>query len=80
MEQQGLAPNESIQLHEILTVRNLTLTKAITMSPLVADEELKMLIQNEIKTSQRHIRELKGYLELSMIATPTEETHEINVY
>jgi similar to spore coat protein len=71
MQEQGLAPNETIQLHELLTVKNLCLTKAVTMSPLVSDSDLKNLINNDIQTTQRHIKELRGYLEESMIATPS---------
>lgn len=69
MQEQGLAPNESMQLHELLTLKNLCLTKAVTMSPLVSDTDLKNLVNNNIQTTQRHIKELRGYLEQSMIAT-----------
>ncbi len=72
MQEKGLAPNETIQLHEIMTVRNLSLTKSITMSPLVSDKELKNILKNSIYTSQQHIKELRGYLEQSMIAVPEQ--------
>lgn len=72
MQEKGLAPNETIQLHEIMTVRNLSLTKSITMSPLVSDKELKNILKNNIYTSQQHIKELRGYLEQSMIAVPEQ--------
>lgn len=68
MQQQNLAPNESMQLHEILTLKNLSLTKLITMSPLVSDEKLKTILKENIKTTQNHIKELKGYLEQAMIS------------
>jgi similar to spore coat protein len=69
-EQKVLAPNETMQLHEILTLKNLVLTKAVTMSPLVSDEELKALIKNNIMQSQQHIKELRGYMEHSVVAAP----------
>ncbi|MDF2943372.1 MAG: hypothetical protein K0S01_2230 [Herbinix sp.] len=69
MQQQGLAPNEIMQLHEILTLKNLGLTKSVTMSPLVLDDELKTIIKNDINMTQQHIKELRGYLEQSMIAS-----------
>ncbi len=72
MQEIGLAPNETIQLHEIMTIRNLSLTKSITMSPLVSDKELKSILKNNINTSQQHIKELRGYLEQSMIAVPEQ--------
>ncbi|MDP4143642.1 MAG: spore coat protein [Bacillota bacterium] len=70
MEQKGIAPNETMQLHELLTLKNLTLTKSVTMSPLVSDEELKTILQNDVTTAQCHIKELKGLLEKSSISTP----------
>ncbi|BCJ99600.1 spore coat protein [Anaerocolumna chitinilytica] len=72
MQEKGLAPNETIQLHEIMTIRNLSLTKIITMSPLVSDKELKNILKNNISASQQHIKELRGYLEQSMIAEPEQ--------
>ena len=74
MQQQGLAPNETMQLHEILTLKNLCLTKSVTMSPLVSDDELKTILKNDIKTSEQHIKELRGYLEQSRIASPENIT------
>jgi len=72
MQEKGLAPNETIQLREIMTIRNLSLTKSITMSPLVSDKELKNILKNNIYTSQQHIKELRGHLEQSMIAVPEQ--------
>jgi len=70
MERQGLAPNETMQLHEILTLKNLCLTKSVTMSPLVSDEELKLILQNDIVKMERQIRELKNLMEQSCPAGP----------
>jgi similar to spore coat protein len=69
MNEQGFAPNETIQLHELLTFKNLCLTKSFTMSPLVSDDELKSILQQDISTSQQHIKDLKGLMEQSSIAT-----------
>lgn len=63
MQQQGFAPNETMQLHELLTLKNLSLTKLVMMSPLVTDDELKTILKNNIKVTQQHVKELKGYLE-----------------
>lgn len=35
MDNSGLAPKESIRLSELITLKNLSLTKSMTMSPLV---------------------------------------------
>ena len=69
MNMQSMAPNETMQLHELITFKNLCLTKSFTMSPLVSDEELKSILQNDVNTSQQHINELRGFMEQSNLAT-----------
>lgn len=68
MDQQAIAPNETIQLHELLTFKNLCLTKSVTMAPLVSDEELKSIMKNDDATSKQHIKELSGLMKNSCIA------------
>ncbi|AWK52858.1 spore coat protein [Clostridium beijerinckii] len=63
MDEQGITLNESIQLHEILTLKNLCLTKSITMSPLVSDNELKTILQQDVTVSKQHIEELRELME-----------------
>ena len=70
MNMQSMAPSETMQLHELLTFKNLCLTKSFTMSPLVSDDELKSMLQQDVSTSQQHIKELRGFLQQSNIATP----------
>lgn len=67
MDGRGLAPSESIQLHELLTFKNVCLTKSITMSPLVSDPELKAVLQQDVTTGQGHIKELKSLVEGSVL-------------
>lgn len=69
MEQQGIAPHETMQLHELLTLKNLCLTKSVTMSPLVSDAELKSILQQDVTTTQQHIKELRELMEQSSVAT-----------
>jgi similar to spore coat protein len=69
MNEQGVTLNESIQLHEILTFKNLCLTKSITMSPLVSDNELKTILQQEVAVSKQHIEELRELMERCNITT-----------
>lgn len=68
MNEQGITPNETMQLHEILTFKNICLTKAVTMSPLVSDDQLKAILQQEASTSQKHIEELRDLIKKSNIA------------
>ena len=60
-----LAPHESFELHELLTVKNICATKSSAMANLVKDEELKGLMQNDFTASQEHIRELRDLLKMS---------------
>ncbi|ALB47213.1 MULTISPECIES: spore coat protein [Clostridium] len=72
MNDQSIAPNETMQLHEILTFKNTCLTKALTMSPLVSDEELKSILKQEVSVSEKHIEELRSLMEKSNIASSEE--------
>lgn len=66
MIRQGTAPHESIELHELLAFKNVSLTKCITMSKLVSDDELKAILQQDAVIGQQHIRELSSLLEQSV--------------
>ncbi|MCI1581630.1 MAG: spore coat protein [Clostridium beijerinckii] len=72
MNDQSIAPNETMQLHEILTFKNTCLTKALTMSPLVSDEGLKSILKQEVSVSEKHIEELRSLMEKSNIASSEE--------
>lgn len=66
-----LAPHEGIELHEILAFKNVCLTKSVTMSPLVSDNELKSILQRDAETTAKHIRELKGVIEKANTGIPS---------
>lgn len=68
MQQQSLAPHESIELHELLNFKNLCLTKSVTMSPLVSDCELKTILKEDVTTTKQQIEELKGLMQQSKMA------------
>lgn len=63
MDKNKVAPHETLQIHELLTLKNLTLTKAVTMLPLVTDPELKDIMQNEVQTVQQHIEDLRTIIQ-----------------
>lgn len=69
MDQQAIAPHETMQLHELLNFKNLCLTKSVTMSPLVSDKELKYILQNDVSSSKQHIKELSGLMKHSCFTT-----------
>lgn len=66
---QQIAPHETIKLHELLTFKNLCLTKSVTMSQLVSDEELRSILQNDTCASRQHTQQLSGLMNHSYIAT-----------
>lgn len=78
MEYQGFAPNETMQIRELLTIKNLILTKSVAMEPFAVDESLKIILQNEIGTTKAHIKELRAILEKSDIALNNKEYNSWN--
>lgn len=78
MPQQGIAPHESIELHEILTFKNICLTKSVTMSALVSDFELKTILQNDAATTEKHIKELRGLMEQANTGSMTADTSRLS--
>ncbi|WP_223591683.1 hypothetical protein [Neobacillus bataviensis] len=57
-----LALHETLDLHELLSFKNLCLTKATTMSGLVIDEELKAILADDVTTGIQHIQQLQKFL------------------
>ncbi len=65
-----LAPHEAFELHELLTFKNVCATKAVTMSKLVKDDELKTLMERDFNSSVEQIKELQSLLQNSDYAVP----------
>ena len=57
-----LAPHETLEVHELLTFKNVCYTKAQAMETMVQDEELRKLLQADVRNGQEEIKELKGLL------------------
>ena len=57
-----LAPREALELHELVSFKNLCATKSATMTALVKDEELKGLLQQDFEMAKAHIRELNDLM------------------
>lgn len=57
-----LGLHETLELHELLTFKNLCLTKSTTMGPLVQDEELKTILSNDVSGGQQQIQQLQQFL------------------
>lgn len=62
MAKKELAIHETLEIHEILTMKQACLVKAYAVSPLVKDEELQKLIEQDVKDSEQAIQELQKLL------------------
>jgi len=60
---QTLAPHEMLEVLEVLTLKNVCLTKSKTMQALAQDEELKTILQADVKNSAKDIMELRDLLQ-----------------
>ncbi len=58
----GLATHETLEVHEILTLKTSCVTKGTAMLELVEDEELKKILEEDVQTSTEAIKELKKIL------------------
>lgn len=57
----GLAYHETMELHELINFKTLTLAKAKMMQGLVFDQELKALMQEEVQLSYQGLKELQDH-------------------
>ena len=48
MEQQYLAPNETMQVHEMLNLKTICMTTSKMMEGVVFDQELKSLLEKDV--------------------------------
>ncbi|KIL50620.1 hypothetical protein [Jeotgalibacillus soli] len=60
--EKDFALHETLEIHELLTFKNLCLTKSYTMGTLVQDGELKELLSNDVTSSRKQIKQLQGFL------------------
>ncbi|PAD74501.1 MULTISPECIES: hypothetical protein [Paenibacillus] len=62
MHNQKLGVHESLELHELLTFKTTCLTKSQSMVPLVADVNLRTILQQDIRDGVADIQQLKNVL------------------
>lgn len=58
----SISPHEALELHELLTFKNVCATKSATMASLVKDEELKSILQQDFTQGKEHIKELNDLM------------------
>lgn len=61
--QNKLGVHETLEMHELLTFKNLCLTKSTSMMGLVQDPQLKSLMQQDVQNTTQAILQLKGFLQ-----------------
>ncbi|WP_369888607.1 DUF892 family protein [Bacillus halotolerans] len=58
----GYGLHETLELHELLTFKNLCLTKSSTMTGLVQDEELKSILEQDAQKTKQQVERLQELL------------------
>ncbi|WIG48959.1 DUF892 family protein [Bacillus halotolerans] len=58
----GYGLHETLELHELLTFKNLCLTKSSTMTGLVQDEELKSILEQDAQKTKQQAARLQELL------------------
>ncbi|MFS0865140.1 hypothetical protein [Fredinandcohnia sp. 179-A 10B2 NHS] len=51
--------HETLEVHELLTFKNLSITKSITMSKLVQDPQLRAILSNDVDSGRKFITQLQ---------------------
>lgn len=67
--EKSFALHETMELHELLTLKNVCMTKSITMQALVSDPQLSALLSTCAATDRQHIQDLRGLLTGAQIMT-----------
>jgi similar to spore coat protein len=62
MASEKLAVHETLELHEVLTLKQSCLVKSYALQSLVEDDTLKMILSNDVSSSEKAIKELQDIL------------------
>jgi similar to spore coat protein len=54
--------HETLEVHELLTFKNLCLTKSTAMTALAQDDQLQQLLSNAARMDRQNIEDLQGFL------------------
>jgi len=58
----ALALHETMEIHELLTFKNVCMTKSTTMRRLVSDDGLNNLLRTCAAADRQHIQDLEGLI------------------
>lgn len=60
---ESLAPHETMEVHEMLNLKTVSMTTAKLMEGVVFDQDLKLLLEKNVQQSIRQIDNLQKLLE-----------------
>ncbi len=62
MAKKELAIHETLEIHEVMTMKQACLVKAHAVSFLIKDDELRKLVEQEVKDTEKALDELQKLL------------------
>lgn len=62
MAKKELAIHETLEIHEVMTMKQLCLVKAHAVSSLIKDDELRKLVEQDVKDTEKALNELQKLL------------------
>ena len=65
MPNNQIAPHEAFEIHELLQLKNNCALKASSLSGMVADPKLRLILETELDKTQNQIKDLRGLLQQS---------------
>ncbi|MFP7255541.1 spore coat protein [Virgibacillus sp. 7505] len=71
-DNQQLAPHETMEVHELLNFKTTSVMKAKFLQGVVFDQKIKQLMERDVETSVRQIRELEELYSKSQLVEEGE--------
>ncbi len=65
MPNNQIAPHEAFEIHELLQLKNNCALKASSLSGMVADPKLRLILETELDKTQNQIKDLRELLQQS---------------
>lgn len=62
MAKKELAIHETLEIHEVMTMKQSCLVKAHAVSSLIKDDELRKLVEQDVKDTEKALDELQKLL------------------
>jgi similar to spore coat protein len=65
MQRETIAPNETMQIHEMLNLKTVCMTTSKMMEGVVFDQDLKALLERDVQQSMASIQQLQRLLAMA---------------